>query len=166
MESNLTELGAFALERRYIEWYGRKDLETGILRNRTDGGDGIYGFKHSSETRKKISESNKGKTKGRILSEDTRKKISNTMKDKKLSDSHRRNISESRKGMKLSDVHRKALSKAWLTRPPVSTETKVKMSDAKKGIKKEIVTCPYCQKTGGKPAMMRFHYDNCKQKRT
>ena len=166
MESNLTELGAFALERRYIEWYGRKDLETGILRNRTDGGDGIYGFKHSSETRKKISESNKGKTKGRILSEDTRKKISNTMKDKKLQDSHRRNISESRKGMKLSDVHRKALSKAWLTRPPVSTETKVKMSDAKKGIKKEIVTCPYCQKTGGKPAMMRFHYDNCKQKRT
>ena len=45
LEAHLSNIGACGLERRYIKWYGRKDLGTGILRNLTDGGDGGPGRK-------------------------------------------------------------------------------------------------------------------------
>lgn len=73
MENGLTELGAFALERRYINWWGRKDIGTGILLNRTDGGEGQRGRKVPEHIKEHYRRLFKGKN-GPILSQEIRKK--------------------------------------------------------------------------------------------
>jgi len=62
MENNLTQIGAVALERFYIRWYGKK-TEGGILRNVADGGaTGCSGYKFSEEQLRKRGETiSKGK---------------------------------------------------------------------------------------------------------
>ena len=60
LEANLTEIGALAIERRMIAWWGRKDLGTGILINKADGGDGIAGAVLSPETRARMSKAKRG----------------------------------------------------------------------------------------------------------
>jgi hypothetical protein len=78
LHENLTEAEAFELEKKYIAEYGRVDLGTGILRNRTDGGDGSSGFMHSEETKRKLSELNSGENHpmyGKTLPNETKRKI-------------------------------------------------------------------------------------------
>lgn len=126
LECNLTNLGACALERRYIRWYGRKDLGTGILRNRTDGGDGTVG---------RIPW-NKGKPsskKGIPLSDEHRQNISITKQGKPsclkgkqrgpMSDEHRQRISNAlkgkpspNKGKTMSDEQRQKIVDSWIKR--------------------------------------------------
>ena len=61
LETNLSELGAFALERRYIRWYGRKDIHTGILVNMSDGGEGSTGYKHTDFAKEIIRKTHTGR---------------------------------------------------------------------------------------------------------
>jgi group I intron endonuclease len=144
--------------------------------NMTAGGEGMSGFNPSSETRKKISKALKGKK----LSEQTKRKMSAVRKGKKHSEEAKRKMSDTLKGKPKSEEHIRKISDAFKGRK-ISEETKRKISDAQKGKKhsaeskrkmsemargRGVKTCPYCQKTGGKNAMTRYHFDNCKQKRT
>lgn len=158
IESNLTEIGALAIERRLIAWYGRLDCGTGILHNKTDGGDGSVnlsieskekirqaniGRKITDETRKRMSVANK---KHPPLSAEARKKISEKIKSRPISDETRAKISASLTGKKLSELHRKKLSEAkqgekhnyyGKKRPP---EVGQKIAEKLKGIKRSEET--------------------------
>jgi hypothetical protein len=67
LKTDLSESEAFRHERYMIAVLGRKDLGTGILHNRTNGGDGTTGYKRSPELRERDrqlkldSNSNRGK---------------------------------------------------------------------------------------------------------
>jgi hypothetical protein len=72
---NLSILQACLLERLFILLYGRLDLGTGTLVNMTDGGDGSFGLIHLEETKEKISKSLRGRT----LSVGHKRKISKAL---------------------------------------------------------------------------------------
>ncbi len=69
LQKNLSEEESFFWEKFYIKMFRRIDLhrEEGVLRNLTDGGEGTTGRIVSENTRKKVSESNK-KLKGELTS--------------------------------------------------------------------------------------------------
>ncbi len=86
LKQNLTEEKAFQHEKYMIAIFGRKDLGNGILRNRTDGGEGASNVIRSEETRKKMSEAKIGNRNGMFrhnLSEENRKKLKERMSGSK-----------------------------------------------------------------------------------
>lgn len=150
---------ACELEELLILEYGRRDLGLGTLVNMTNGGDGVKGVRRSVETRKKLSESNKGKT----LSVETRKKMSEAQKGPKHTAETRKKMSESHKGRTHSAETRKKISEASKGKT-LSAETRKKLSKANKGKLQPKIICPHCNKTGGRSLMTRYHFDNCKNK--
>lgn len=63
--SGLSFEEACEIECKLIQQYGRLDTGTGILTNMTDGGDGIKGYSHTKETKRKLSKSLKGTREGK-----------------------------------------------------------------------------------------------------
>lgn len=149
LETNLTEIGAFALERRYIKWWGRKDLGTGILLNRTNGGDGVSGFSKvmTEESKRKISIGNTGK----IRTSETRLKISKAGKGR----------IPPNKGSSMSGEAKEHLRKinTGKIRPQ---EEKDKIRNTMIGQSHPKVCCSKCGKLVGIRTVNRYHNNNCK----
>ena len=113
LKQNLTEEESFRHEVYMIAVFGRKDLGTGILHNRTDGGEGSSGVVKSNETKEKLSKARKGKI-NKPHSEETKRKISEALKgknnpnyNKPLSDETKRKMKETIKRNKNKKIKRK-----------------------------------------------------------
>ena len=76
IKENLTDRAAKDLEIELIAKHGRKDKQTGILENRTNGGEGTSGWIVTEETRAKKSVSMKGKNVGKVRDADVCARIS------------------------------------------------------------------------------------------
>jgi NUMOD3 motif len=105
----LDEATAYAYEVYLIDFWGRKDLGTGILINHTDGGDkppSHKGRKQSEAHKQKIGKALRGVAK----SEKSRTRMSASHTGLKASPEHRKNLSEGHKGKKLSEATKRKIS--------------------------------------------------------
>jgi len=87
-ETGLTNVGAYAVERQLIRLWGKKIDGTGILLNKTDGGEGGIGAIRSKKTRKILSEKLTGTNSFVVNGATEAAKIRNT--GKKQSDFHKK----------------------------------------------------------------------------
>lgn len=101
------------------------------------------GKKHTEEAKRKNSEKHRGKR--TPLSDVTKKKISEKLTD------HFKNNEHHMKG-----------SIAWNRGITHTKEVRDKIRASVSKEPKEQIICPHCNKSGGKPVMKRFHFDNCK----
>lgn len=147
LEQNLTNIGALALERRYIRWYGRKDNGTGILLNRTDGGEGLSN--PSEDIRKRLSEARIGVP----LTEEQKAHLSKVLTGIPKP-------SSSRPGT-LNTFYGKKHSEQTLS---LQREVKLRDKNGMFGRKQEKKHCPHCHKDIAINTYPRFHGDRCKAK--
>lgn len=105
--TGLTWTEACEIERYLIKYYGRADLNLGRLVNKTDGGE--LKPNYSEETRQKI----RVKNLGRKASEETKKRMSNTRKGKKIhTEESKLKISKGNLGKVMSEESRMKMSVA------------------------------------------------------
>jgi hypothetical protein len=120
------------------------------------------GYKHTKETKDRLKK-NWETRRLTPVSQETRDRISIANTGKTVSEEGKRNISAGKMGHEVSQATRDKIAKT-LTGTHLSAETKAKISKSIKGKKKPTVKCPHCDKVGAKNVMLRWHFDNCKNK--
>jgi hypothetical protein len=91
---DLTWEQACEKEKEFILLYGRKDLNTGTLCNLTNGGEGVLGNKLTQSQKEHLSKIQKG----RVLSVETKLKMSKSKTGVKISEQARINFSKAQMG--------------------------------------------------------------------
>ena len=111
LKQNITEEEAIKHEIYMIAVFGRKDLGTGILRNKTNGGDGVSGYKPDEEMCLSISKRMKGNqlAKGHTHSLETREKISKANKGITIPEERKKRISLAHIGKTISEKTKQKL---------------------------------------------------------
>lgn len=115
------------------EEYGRLKREFSILQGKR-ASSMLKGRKRSAETKRKISEAQKGRTtwnKGIPRTEEVKRKLSEAHKGMRQSDEAKRKVSEFNKGKKVSNETRRKIREA-LTGKPKSEESRRKQSESMK----------------------------------
>jgi hypothetical protein len=146
VSDNLSEIQSFILERYYIKWFGRKINNSGILHNKTEGGEGTSGFKKDPW--------NKGKKTGQIPWNKGKNGIYSKEVLKKLSEKggHAKGKLWYNDGIK--DYH---------IFPEQSLPNFIEGRIFKRR-ELEIKICPYCGLSGSGGNMTRYHFNNCNKK--
>jgi len=129
LKTNLTEQEAFRHEIYMISVLGRKDLDTGILRNLTNGGEGNAGRVVDDDVRGKIREGVNKWYQDNEVKNSTREKLRQNWLGRKHSEQSKQLMSKVAKGRKFSEEHKSNLSKA-LTGREYSEEYKRNMEVA------------------------------------
>lgn len=124
----------------------------------------MYGKNHSTITIQKL--------KNRIITQETKDKISKSNKGKipynkgkkglyKHTEEAKQKIAECRKGKKTKEETKQKISKINKGKKRTE-ECRKKMGELQKN--KPRVICPHCEKMGSQNNMTRWHFDNCKKK--
>lgn len=165
LETRLTDIGALALERRYIRWYGRKDNGTGILRNLTDGGDGAAGVQRPDETKRKYSVNTSRNNKKRVANKthifcDSEFQRKNSLRRKVKA------LANPERDLAIKEKQRKkAFERVDAGTNPFSGPGLLRKLFAEgRHPSQTIHVCPHCNKTGKGGPMKRWHFDRCKEK--
>jgi hypothetical protein len=124
---------------------------------------GHNGMKRSQVTKDRMSAAQLGKT----HSSDTKAKISAAKVGQslgvKMSDEFKAKMSVIAKNRTMAQETKDKLSLFFKGRP-MNPDTVAKSAASRRGLVKERMTCPHCGKEGGKGAMQRWHFTNCKYK--